>query len=167
MFGASHERLNLSPNEPRFDAASRTRETRLARVSLRVRDLAESMAFYEGVLGLAISPSSPPSARSCVCTLEDGDGHVLYSIELTQGRGNGHSAALQHIGLEASDAVWLDEVYDRARAHGHRAIPPWRADGVVSAIVFDPDGVKIRIAWRPPTRDDEAHADTQAAPERS
>ncbi len=110
-------------------------------ISLQVRDLASSQAFYERYLGLVRSPAGPPHAVVFETT------PIAFALrDIVPGT---DLAAAAHPGI--GTAIWLhatdvQEIHDRLAADGH-AIVGAPMDGPFGrTFTFaDPDGYRITL----------------------
>ncbi|MCR6705165.1 MAG: VOC family protein [Cellulomonas sp.] len=110
-------------------------------VSLQVRDLAASQAFYEQYLGLVRSPAGPPHAvvfetRPIAFAVRD----VMPGTDLDSAPRPGIGAALW---LHATD---VQEIHDALAADGHTIVAA-PVDGPFGrTFTFaDPDGYQITL----------------------
>jgi catechol 2,3-dioxygenase-like lactoylglutathione lyase family enzyme len=115
----------------------------LNHVSVHARDLAESAAFYQEVLGFAPIPA--PNFGSAVCWFRIGDLQLhLFTRESTAG-------TYHHFGVEVDD---LGQVLDRARQRGaldaevYGRLLTLLPDGAVQLYVRDPAGNLIEVIGR-------------------
>ncbi|PZE85194.1 VOC family protein [Curtobacterium sp. MCBD17_032] len=110
-------------------------------LSLQVRDLDASQAFYERYLGLERSPAGPPHAVVFTTTpiafaLRD----VLPGTDLTSVDQPGLGVALW---LHATD---VQEVHDALQADGHRIVtPPFDGPFGRTVTFADPDGYHVTL----------------------
>ena len=107
-------------------------------VTLRVKDLEKSLAFYQGVLGLPILRRSP-AARGPVFLGEKGQ----PTVELV-GETEAPSFAGFSVGFEVDS---LEEATKKMEAAGYPRIrgPNSPSPDVVFSFFKDPDGVEIQL----------------------
>jgi catechol 2,3-dioxygenase len=116
--------------------------TRLGRVKLQVRSIAQSLTFYEGVLGFrAIARDE----RSATLASQDDD-RVLVQLESREGvapAGRGR-LGLYHFAILLPDRASLGRFVQHLAAHDVRA---GAADHLVSEAFYltDPDGLGIEV----------------------
>jgi catechol 2,3-dioxygenase-like lactoylglutathione lyase family enzyme len=120
---------------------------RVAKVSLRVRDLDASSGFYSRVLGCFESEANATGRvlRFRLAPLRSREGDV---IELISGRPSGATPALDSFSIEVPTREDVDMVYRNAVVDGIRALAPHCTDDVRRCVVFDPDGHKIEVFSR-------------------
>ena len=123
---------------------------RIDHVELRVRDLAQSAAFYERLLGLTKRREwAGASDRVSVYLSDSADAGAAFSIVLVEGMPTGMEiAGLDHICLEVSTPTDVDEIHAAAIAAGSQATSPRIHLDRYQTYVFDPNGYKIEIATR-------------------
>ncbi|WP_144720661.1 VOC family protein [Agrococcus jejuensis] len=109
-------------------------------VSLQVRDLAASQAFYERYLGLERSPAGPPHAVVFTTT------PVAFALrDLVEGT----DLDASHPGLGV--ALWLhatdvQQIHDALVADGHAiAVAPFDGPFGRTCTLVDPDGYRITL----------------------
>lgn len=115
---------------------------RLAKITLRVRDLAVSGDFYGSILGCR--ETTAPGDQSRSFSLEPHQSPHGDVIELLPGRSI-IGSPLESFSVEACSPEDVDEIYLRLRKVKARAIPPRTEDGQRRCVVFDPDGCRIEI----------------------
>lgn len=122
--------------------------------SLRVRDMAEALAFYTGQLGFALDSGGDAAQNS---SLTRGDGHLMIE---TPGDfyGERYNAAIrERLGTPSSTALYIEaadlaELYSRLQAGGVvRIVDPLapRPWGQEEFTVEDPAGNWLTF-WRRP-----------------
>jgi len=120
----------------------------ITEVSLRVRDLEESSAFYRELLGLELTDTDPPTAKSRKCRA----GHPLnedgFSVVLTEGLPPGAAPNVDHFSLEVSTLRDLLTVYNAAKERDVQATEPRIYAGRWQTYLFDPDGYKVEVMTR-------------------
>lgn len=149
----------------------RIQPTQINHVSLRVRDLQRSAAFYCQLLGLELRPAVPPGDSACLCAVPAASSSVSFGIALMQGLPHGaEPVGLDHISFAVPTADDVDDLYAAALARGVPATAPRLYAGFYQTFLFDPDGYKIEVLaeqvypvsavmqaaaasveWRPPT----------------
>jgi len=118
---------------------------RIGHVSLRVRDLRQSAAFYRDLFGLEPRQSEPPSMVSWVCALPE-DHLPRFALILTQGLPQGcEISGLDHVSLVVPTPKDVEETYRRATGMGARGTQPRHYAGHYQTFVFVPDGYKIEV----------------------
>ena len=116
----------------------------IGHVNLRVRDAAESAAFYCGLFGLEARRPTP--VRSGVLNCSSGRrGAGAFAVVLTQGLGGSSPMGMDHFALVVRGAAEVDAVHAAARALGAMTTQPRMYDGCYQTVVFDPDGYKIEV----------------------
>ncbi|RLK49002.1 VOC family protein [Microbacterium telephonicum] len=110
-------------------------------ISLQVRDLDASQAFYERYLGLVCSPAGPPHAVVFTTT------PISFALrEIVAGT---ELASAQHPGVGA--AVWMhatdvQQIHDTLVADGHTiAMDPIDGPFGRTFTLVDPDGYRITL----------------------
>lgn len=110
-------------------------------ISLQVRDLDASQAFYERYLGLVRSPAGPPHAVVFTTT------PISFALrEIVAGT---ELASAQHPGVGA--AVWMhatdvQQIHDTLVADGHTiAMDPIDGPFGRTFTLVDPDGYRITL----------------------
>lgn len=123
---------------------------RIDHVELRVRDLVQSAAFYERLLGLAKRKDEVTSDRVAVYLSDSADVDGAFSIVLVEGVPTGmEMAGLDHFCLQVATAGDVDEIHEAAVATGTQTTSPRLNHGRYQTYVFDPNGYKIEIAaWQ-------------------
>ncbi len=120
----------------------------ISEVSLRVRDLQESSAFYRELFGLEPVDTEPPTAKSRKCRA----GHPLnqdgFSVVLTEGLPPGAAPNVDHFSLEVPTLRDLMSVYSAATERGVQATEPRMYAGRWQTFLFDPDGYKVEVMTR-------------------
>ncbi len=122
----------------------------IGHVELRVRDLEESVRFYEAVLGL--TPAYDPFAgRNVVRCVADSDGGLsAFGVVLTRGLPSGlPPAGMDHLSFHVAGREEVDEIHQRALAVNARVTTPRNHDGNYQVYIFDPNGYKIEVAAHP------------------
>lgn len=112
---------------------------RTARAALTVRDLDRSVTFYRDVIGLSVLRLST-AERSAIL----GGTLGLPDLLLIEA-GDGERAGLHHIGLEALDAVALDEARTRLAEHGIPVTAAVERPDSTAIVVVDPDGLSVEV----------------------
>lgn len=122
---------------------------------IRVRNLARSLAFYSGILGMK-EASRGRMAHGGVYVQLTGPGGA-QRLELNwYPRGSRfftpfvHGEELDHLGFWCHDV--RREFQRLARAGAKVAVRPWDEDGYVLAFVKDPDGNWIELLGKAPKR---------------
>jgi catechol 2,3-dioxygenase-like lactoylglutathione lyase family enzyme len=117
---------------------------RLDHVTIQAGDLDASVAFYEGVLGLARGPRPPFRFPGAWLYLTE-----RPVIHLIGGRGRvAGTGAIDHLAFHARD---VDATRTRLRRMGvafeERVVP---GQGLIQLFVRDPDGVRIELNFDAP-----------------
>lgn len=121
---------------------------RIDHVELRVRDLAQSAAFYERLLGLSRCARSDSEDGVSVYLSEAPD--AQFSIVLVEGVPAGMElSGLDHVCLEVATLQDVDEIHAAAKMAGTQTTVPTVHRDRYRTYVFDPNGYKIEIAARP------------------
>jgi len=121
---------------------------RIDHVELRVRDLAQSAAFYERLLGLTRCASCDPDDGVSVYLSEAPD--AQFSIILVEGVPAGMElGGMDHVCLEVATVNDVDEIHAAAKTAGTQTTDPTLYRDRYRTYVFDPNGYKIEIAARP------------------
>ncbi len=117
-------------------------------LTLTVEDVARSVAFYEGVLGLEVAYNSEPAFAMLKIGGQNGGTIGLLSFDEAQKEGAEEATALQRRGVHVEFTTDdLDALYEELEARGmtfHQPPhdEPW--ERVMTA--FDPDGYSVEIA---------------------
>ncbi len=123
--------------------------SRIGHVQLRVRDLSESVTFYESLLGLQCVPPVRSSEKVCRCVSPEGRRNGAFAIVLVEGLPAGTElAGMDHLCLEVDSNDEVERVYSEAERRGFRATRPRLYDGQFQTFIFDPDGYKVEVAAR-------------------
>ncbi|VTU23806.1 Lactoylglutathione lyase [Variovorax sp. PBL-H6] len=139
--------LHESP-QPRLDLSERP--TRLLHVMLRVRNLARSMDFYIGALGLRmLRRQDYPSGRFTLVFLGYGEEAAHTVLELTHNwdqdepyeLGTGYG----HIALAVNDVYAACGELAEAGVKITRPPGPMKHSDTLMAFVEDPDGYRIEL----------------------
>ena len=122
-------------------------QVQLGGVAVNVADLDRSIAFYEGVFGLAVLQRIPlPTMTEVILGPPAGaTGASVMLVQQDHGASPDPSAVVEKLYFVTSDAQAL---YDRAVAAGAEGVaPPARADAFPVTVAFlrDPDGYKIEL----------------------
>jgi catechol 2,3-dioxygenase-like lactoylglutathione lyase family enzyme len=118
---------------------------RIDHVELRVRDLAQSEAFYEKLLGLTRDRAREQGDDVGVYLSDAAD--AAFSIVLVEGVPNGmEMIGLDHICLEVESKRDVDVIHAAARSSGTQTTVPRFHQKRYQTYVFDPNGYKIEIA---------------------
>ena len=126
-------------------------------VDLVVSDLARSLQFYLGVFGpLGVHEAYRyPSYRGTeeIVYLQFG-GQVLGLREGDGGRHRYYEVGLEHLAVLVDTREELDETHERCVKLGVNVQFPPEEDrdipGYWELFVFDPDGLRIEVAYYPP-----------------
>lgn len=119
-------------------------------LALRVRDIAQARAFYEGLLGMrAVWEPDPEN----VYLSFGADNLALHQIprETADRYRAGEGQFLDHLGFVVENPGAVDEVLERMRRAGVPILkPPKRhRDGSYSFYMADPDGNVVQIIHIP------------------
>ena len=127
-------------------------------VAYRCRDAAQTVAFYQDVLGmdfkLAIAENTVPSTGApdpyMHVFLDAGGGNVLAFFELPgapeMGRDKATPAWVQHIAFKVADMAALLAAKERAEARGLEVVGPTHHGIFKSIYFFDPNGHRLELA---------------------
>ncbi len=116
-------------------------------VSLRVRDLEESLAFYADFLGLKVLRPDPDNPKRCICRCpEDETNHD--SIVLVEGSSPRDFVPSQNFSLEVPREQDVEKVFRAAKQCGIPATAPRCHDDAYQTFLFDPDGYKVGVMSR-------------------
>jgi catechol 2,3-dioxygenase-like lactoylglutathione lyase family enzyme len=122
---------------------------RLAHVNIRTPRFAETVAFYERVLGLTAAPAAtrPDSDRHAWLVEADGRASVhIQGEEAGAGVGAATSPAYHHIAFDCTDAGHWRE---RLRGLGERFDEIAFAEaGLLQFNLVDPNGLKLELTFR-------------------
>ena len=118
----------------------------LRHVALSARRFEETLAFYEGVMGMAIEWR--PDADNVYLT-SGVDNLAIHRVADAAARTGQH---LDHIGFVVDDPAHVDRWHDYLSAHGVpiEAPPRTHRDGARSFYCKDPEGVTVQIIHHPP-----------------
>ncbi len=116
----------------------------IGQVSLRVRDLSQSAAFYRDVLGLRVREGQSEGRRTWICTSDHQESRPSR-IVLTEGRAPGDAVIHQHFALEVPTREDVRRVHATAKAEGFSTTDPQMYFGRYQTFLFDPDGYKVEI----------------------
>ena len=128
--------------------------TRIGPVNLFVDDLAAARAFYEDVMGFAVSEEVDWQGERC-CFLRCGGEHHsvgLFPKPLRERLGLSSHTSSMSLGLQLANYRQLREAVSFLREHGVRVetdvVPPELHPGVdYAAYAFDPDGHCIELYY--------------------
>lgn len=126
---------------------------KISLVTLGVRDLASSLAFYRDGLGFETHNHKP--GDTCVFFALEGSWlalyprHLLAEDALVSPEGSGFSGVTLAHNVASKEEV--DAVFDLAAAHGATAVKTPRDAfwGGYSGYFADPDGHLWEVAWNP------------------
>ncbi len=116
----------------------------IGQVSLRVRDLSESIAFYGDLLGFRAENNGSSDKRVCVCGSQQTGGRPVR-IMLIEGQSPTDELIRQHFVLEVPTEDDVRRIHAAARAGGYSATQPQIYFGRYQTFLFDPDGYKVGI----------------------
>jgi catechol 2,3-dioxygenase-like lactoylglutathione lyase family enzyme len=120
---------------------------RVAKVSLRVRDVAASAAFYRRVFGWPEAASTSARVRRLALgpmrSSQEAD-----ILELIAGRPVGAVSVMDHISVQAPSAEAVALIHERASMEDVQVLPMRDAEGARRCVIFDPDGYKIEVFAR-------------------
>lgn len=125
---------------------------RILHTMLRVGDLARSIDFYTGVLGMRVLRTTDrPEQRYTLAFVGygDEDGHAV--LELTYNYGVDRyelGTAYGHVAIEVEDAKAACEAVRAKGGTVTREAGPVKGGTTVIAFVQDPDGYKIELIER-------------------
>lgn len=118
----------------------------LRHVALSARRFEETLAFYEGIMGMAIEWR--PDADNVYLT-SGVDNLAIHRVSDAAARNGQH---LDHIGFVVDDPADVDRWHDYLAAQGVpvEAPPRTHRDGARSFYCKDPEGVTVQIIHHPP-----------------
>ena len=117
-----------------------TRPAGLSHVSLRVRDVQASAAFYYDLLGLEPHAANPPRSGVQICSAG------AFGVVLTQGlSADADLSGVDHFAFSLTSPDDVNSVHQHARQMGARTTQPRVYDGFYQTFVFDPDGYKVEL----------------------
>lgn len=116
----------------------------IGQVSLRVRDLSQSLAFYRGLLGLRDESNGSLENRVCICGAAGANDNTIR-IVLVEGHTHADDLVRQHFVLEVPTEDDVRKVCAAAKARGYSATEPKVHLGRYQTYLFDPDGYKVGI----------------------
>ena len=118
----------------------------LRHVALSACRFEETLAFYEGVMGMAIEWQ--PDADNVYLT----SGVDNLAIHRVSDAAAQTGQRLDHIGFVVDDPAHVDRWHDYLSAHGVpvEAPPRTHRDGARSFYCKDPEGVTVQIIHHPP-----------------
>ena len=128
-------------------------------VAYRCRDAAETVRFYQDVLGMAFTtafaedrvPSTHEPDPYMHVFLDAGRGNVLAFFELPtrepMGRDVNTPTWVQHIAFEVDDLDTLEATRQRLLERGIDVIGPTDHGLFKSIYFFDPNGHRLELAW--------------------
>ncbi len=119
----------------------------IGKVSLRVRDLAESLAFYAGFLGLRAFRPDPDNTKRCVCRCPE-EHSDQDAIMLIEGSSPSDFVPSQNFSLEVPEPGDVDRVFEAAKANSIQATVPRTYEDAYQTFLFDPDGYKVGVMSR-------------------
>ena len=119
-------------------------------VSLTVRDLAASVAWYRDVLGFQVARQFEREGKPFAARLAAGP--VLLLVTQDNGERGGERVKGEGLSLRFTTAQSVDELAERIQARGHSLeAAPFDAWGMRAFRVRDPDGFLLVISSQPPT----------------
>lgn len=126
-----------------------SRLRRLAHVNIRASHLAETIAFYEEVIGLVATPIPGMVDMTHRAWLRDPSGDAIVHVgDLDVGTGGAEGAhrgggAIDHVAFECDDVTGFRAHLDRlGHAYRHNIVP---AAGLEQLFLHDPDGILIEL----------------------
>lgn len=139
---------------------------RLNHVAYVIRDAAETVAFYSGVLGLRLTefviddkvPSTGDEFPYVHLFFELGDGSSLAffeSVGLPEPSRSSHPAydVFNHLALDVGSKENVDAWAKHLRAHGLDVIGPVDHHVIYSVYFHDPNGIRLELTtntnWKP------------------
>jgi lactoylglutathione lyase len=127
---------------------------RILHTMIRVGDLERSLAFYTGVLGMAVLRRKDyPEGRFTLAFVGYGPETEQAAIELTHNWDTPRyelGAGFGHVALEVPDAAAACAEVKRRGGVVTREAGPMKHGTTVIAFVQDPDGYKIELIERRP-----------------
>ena len=120
--------------------------TRICHLSLRVRHLKRSVAFYCDLFGAVVGGSATGNGNAQL-NLSPADPSLLgFAIVLVEVLPMGMEVVgLDHFGLEVSGETEVNTLFCKAIALGASATQPRMYNGHFQTFIFDPDGYKIEV----------------------
>jgi lactoylglutathione lyase len=122
--------------------------SRLAYTMIRVRDLARSLAFYTGPLGMKLFRRQEfPEGRFTLAFVGYGE-EGSTTIELTHNWDDQeytHGSGFGHIAIQTPDVYAATSLLAEAGVEVIRPAGPMTYDAEVIAFVRDPDGYRIEL----------------------
>lgn len=126
---------------------------RLGHVSLRVRDLDRSRAFYRSLFGFEELGSGSIAGSVSLGIKEPAGQCNGAAIVLAPGLPSGAELlGVDHFGFEVPTARDVDSTYQNAKAIHAQATQPRVYEGRWQTFIFDPDGYKIEVLAQDPSR---------------
>jgi catechol 2,3-dioxygenase-like lactoylglutathione lyase family enzyme len=121
----------------------------LRHLALRVTDMVQSRAFYEGLLGMKVVWEPDPDNVYLSAGADNLALHQIPAHELAGYRQ--HRQFLDHFGFIVASPLEVNQWHDAMRQAGVPIIkPPTRhRDNSVSCYVSDPDGNVIQFIYEP------------------
>ncbi len=120
-------------------------------IALRVRDMAASRAFYEGVLGLKSVWVPDPDNVYLSSGTDNIALHTAPGASLPPASGRLPPGALDHFGFILAEKTDVDAWDAKLRSAGVRIVHPLKdhRDGSRSFYAADPDGNVIQFLFEP------------------
>ena len=120
--------------------------TRICHLSLRVRQLKRSVAFYCDLFG-AVVGGTPTGNGNALLNVSPADPSLIgFAIVLVEALPMGTEVVgLDHFGLEVSGETEVSNLFRRAIGLGANATQPRMYNGHFQTFIFDPDGYKIEV----------------------
>jgi len=121
----------------------------LRHLALRVKDLAKSRGFYEGLFGMGVVWQPDPDNLYLSSGTDNLALHQIPKADLPQYTGVGQF--MDHFGIVMESVEAVDRLYAHATQHEARIKqPPKRhRDGSYSFYLFDPDDNIIQVLYVP------------------
>lgn len=122
----------------------------LRHLALRVTDLKQSRAFYEGLFGMRVV-WQPDEDNLYLSSGSDNLAlHQIPAGELTQYR-SGRCQFLDHFGFIMESPEAVDRLFEQAERSGARIVHPLKRhrDSSYSFYLADPDGNTIQVLYEP------------------
>jgi len=119
-------------------------------VALRVRDLARSRAFYEGLFGM--NPVWEPDSEN-VYLSSGTDNLALHQVPRGEIASNQDQRpqSLDHLGFVVDTPETVDRLFAHAQQAGSTIVhrPKQHRDGSYSCYLADPDGNTVQVLYEP------------------
>jgi len=120
--------------------------TRICHLSLRVRNLKRSVAFYCELFGAVVAGSPTVNGSAHLSISPANPALPSFAIVLVEVLPPGIEVfGLDHFGLEVHGETEVRNLFQAAIALGANATQPRMYNGHFQTFIFDPDGYKIEV----------------------